>query len=216
MSIAPANVLSIPAGELGVAVDDASDVGVSLDSLRRFTVEEYHELIDNGYFAEDEAYELLEGLLVHKMGKKRRHTLATQRLRELLQPMLKGFYVDAQEPVTTGDSEPEPDTSIVRGRREDYRDNQPLAQDVVLVAEVAGGSLSRDRRLKKRIYARAGIPVYWLVNLDAQQIEVYAQPSGPTEKPDYQQCQIIAADGELPVVIDGAEVGRLAVRDILS
>jgi Uma2 family endonuclease len=186
-----------------------------LESLKRFTVEEYHALLDGGFFASDEDYELLEGLLVKKMGKKRAHSLATRRLRQLLEKMLHGYYVDAQEPVTTSDSEPEPDASVVRGQPEDYRDHQPLAKDVALVAEVSEKTLARDRGLKKRIYAAAGIPVYWIVNLIHRQIEVYTQPSGPGSDADYSACQVIAGDGEIPVVVDGREVGKIKASELL-
>jgi Uma2 family endonuclease len=190
-------------------------VEIPLDSLRRFTVREYHAMIDAGVFAEDEAYELLEGLLVHKMAKHRGHTLATQRLRAALEKVISGCYVDAQEPVTTRDSEPEPDVSVIRGSRDDYADAQPLSRDAPLVAEVAHATLARDRGPKKRIYARAKIPIYWIVNLRDRQIEIYSNPSGPTKKPDYKSRQIIAETGELPVVIDGRELGRLKVKDLL-
>lgn len=193
----------------------AADVPVPFERLKRFTVEQYHSMIDAGLFADDEKLELLEGLLVHKMGKKRRHSLATHRLRQFLQPLLTGFYLDTQEPVTTGDSEPEPDASIVRGQPEDYPDRQPLAADTPLVIEVADATLYRDRVWKKRIYARAGIAVFWIVNLADEQIEVYTNPTGASDQPDYAQCQIIRADGTLPVVIDGKEVGKLKVKDLL-
>jgi len=189
--------------------------GVSWNALKRFTVDEYHAMIAAGVFAEDENFELLEGLLVHKMGKKRQHTLATQRLRQLLESILQGYYVDAQEPVATDDSEPEPDVSIIRGKRDDYLEHQPLARDVLLVIEVAGGSLRQDRLVKKRIYARAGIPVYWIVNLMDRQVEVFTQPTGSAKQPDYANRETIAADGTVVVVLDGQPVGQLAVKDFL-
>jgi Uma2 family endonuclease len=205
VSVAP----SISVSELSV------ELPIPLESLRRFSVEEYHALLEGGILADDEDYELLEGFLVRKMGKKRRHSLATQWLRQHLEALLQGYYVDAQEPISTGDSEPEPDASIVRGKREDYLDRQPRAAETALVVEVAGQTLARDRGLKKRIYARAGIPVYWIVNLVNRQIEVYSQPSGPGDEPDYHHCQIVQTDGELPVILDGREVGRLKVKDLL-
>jgi len=209
MSIAPSNLLLSPSVGLG-------EVEVPLESLRRFSVEEYHDLIDKGYFAKDEAYELLEGLLVHKMPKYPPHWITTDLLHDALQALdLTGFFVHSQNPVTTTDSEPEPDVAIVRGSRRDYKGGHPEPGKVPLIVEVADSSLRRDRTLKKRIYARAVLPVYWIVNLIDRQVEIYTQPSGPIETPDYQQCQIIAADGELPVVIDGVEVGRLAVKEIL-
>jgi Uma2 family endonuclease len=194
---------------------EGSDFEVPIEALKRFTVDEYHTLIDAGAFADNEAIELLEGLLVYKMGKKRRHSLATRRLRRLMEPLLVGYYVDTQEPVTTGDSEPEPDVSIVRGDAEDYRSGQPSAEDVLLVIEVAERTLGRDRGLKQRIYARAAIPEYWIVNLVDQQVEVYTRPTGQVDQPQYQQRQIFAAESHLPIVLDGREVGRLKVKDIL-
>ena len=194
---------------------DLQAAEIPLESLKRFSVDEYHVLIDAGFFANDESYELLEGLLVHKMGKNRRHTLVTQRLREFLEGRVAGYYVDAQEPVATSDSEPEPDVSVIRGKREDYLDQQPPAENVAFVAEISWRTLGRDRGLKKRIYARAGIPVYWIINLMDEQIEVYSRPTGAIETPNYDQCQILKSGDELPVIIDGREVGRLAVKDLL-
>jgi len=126
-----------------------------------------------------------------------------------------GWYVDSQEPLTTVDSEPEPDVTIVRGETRQYLDLHPGPQDVALVVEVADSSLQRDRSLKKRLYAVAGIPVYWIVNLLANQIEVYTEPLGPTEKPDYQRQQNYSLTDVVPVVIEGQEVGRLAVQELL-
>jgi Uma2 family endonuclease len=194
--------------------NDFAEFGVGPDSLRRFTVEEYHALIDAGCFAEDEKYELLEGLLVHKMGKKRAHSLVTRRLRQLLEALLPDYYVESQEPIATGDSEPEPDVFVARGRAEDYAAH-PHAQDTLLVVEVADQTLGRDRKLKKPIFARAAIPVYWIVNLVDRQIEIYTQPSGPAAAPDYAPPEIASLNGEVPVVIEGREVGRIKVKDIL-
>ena len=84
-----------------------------------------------------------------------------------------------------------------------------------LVIEVSDATLKRDRGLKKRIYARAGIPVYWIINLIENQIEIYTEPGGEAEEPDYQQRQDYFPDDEIPIVIEGREAGRLAVREVL-
>src|SRR5262245_56219698 len=213
MSIASSTPITPSSAPTALISGSATDIPLS--ALRRFSVDEYHALIEAGFFADDENYELLRGLLVHKMGKKRAHTLATQRLRELLEKALTGFYADAQEPVTINDSEPEPDVSVVRGKRDDYLDRHPLGTETPLVVEVAEATLSHDRGVKKAIYAEAGIPIYWIVNLIDRQIEIYTQPSGPTQQPDYAKCEIVSADGEVPLVIDSRELGRLRVKDIL-
>src|SRR5207249_4276887 len=67
-----------------------------------------------------------------------------------------------------------------------------------------------DRGRKKRLYAAAKIPVYWIVNLVDRQVEVYTQPSGPCDNPDYLQCHIYGINDEVPLVLDGREVGRIA------
>ena len=99
----------------------------------------------------------------------------------------------------------------MRGESRQYFNHHPGAEDIGLVVEIADSSLPQDRKLKKRIYAAAGIPVYWIVNLTKQRIEVYTEPSGA----DYQQRQDYDAEAEVPVVIEGQEVGRIAVKELL-
>jgi Uma2 family endonuclease len=186
------------------------------DSLKRFTVDEYHAMIDAGVFAEDENFELLEGLIVRKMTKHPPHWIACGALRDALIALnIPGFFVHSQDPVTTSDSEPEPDLALIRGKRRDYLKGNPDPKKAPLVIEFADSSLTRDRRWKKRIYARARVPVYWIVNLIDRQVEIFSKPSGPVKKPDYLSRDIVAADGTVPVVIDGKERGRLAVKDFL-
>lgn len=173
-------------------------------------------MIEGGVFAEDENFELLEGLLVRKMTKHPPHWICTELVRDALQSLrLAGYFVHSQNPVTTSDSEPEPDVALVRGTLRDYRDGNPDPSQVPLIVEVADSSIHRDRTWKKRIYARAGVAVYWIVNLIDRQVEIHSQPSGPCDEPDYADSDIVAADGTLPVVIDGKIVGSLKVKDLL-
>jgi Uma2 family endonuclease len=123
--------------------------------------------------------------------------------------------VDSQEPVTTVDSEPEPDVAVIRGLREKYVDRHPGPEDIGLLVEVADTSLERDRGWKKRIYAAAEIPVYWIVNLVERHVEVFTGPSGPGDRPDFGACEIFLPGDRISVVLDGNEVGRIAVDDLL-
>jgi Uma2 family endonuclease len=222
------SVASVDAGAfpVSVPVTEASAPPLELpwDGLKRFSVDEYHAMIKAGVFAEDENYELLEGLIVHKMTINPPHWIATGSLRDALVALrLPGFFVHSQEPVTIRssdstpdkDSEPEPDVALVLGTRRDYVQCSPGPERTPLVVEVADSTLSQDRTWKKRIYARAGVPVYWIVNLVDRQIEVYTRPSGPAERPDFTDCQIVPESGEVAVVIDGKEVGRLKVSEIM-
>jgi Uma2 family endonuclease len=178
----------------------------------KFTVGQYHQMIHAEILGEDDPVELLEGVLVTKMPKNPPHSLATHLIREALTRLISlGWCVNTQEPITLADSEPEPDVAVVQGSPRQYSDRHPKAEETALVIEVADSSLSRDRGLKKRIYARAGIPVYWIVNLPERKIEVYSQPTGV----DYQQRQDFESDAEIPVLIEGRELGRIAVRELL-
>lgn len=189
---------------------------VPRDLIWRISVEQYHHMIRTGILTSDDPVELLEGWLVFKMPKNPPHRVVTYLLRRLLERLLpEGWYVDSQEPITTIDSEPEPDIAVVRGTALEYFDRHPGPQEVALVIEVADATLARDRLIKKRIYARAGIPIYWVVNLVKQQVEVYTQPTLTGKQPDYYQRTIYRTTDSIPVLLDGVEIGQIPVREIL-
>jgi Uma2 family endonuclease len=182
----------------------------------RLSVEQYHEMIERGILTEDDPVELLEGWLIPKVPKKPRHSAATRRTRSALEPRLpKGWFIDIQEPITLADSEPEPDNSVVRGDKERYDSHHPGAKDVGLVVEVSEASLHRDRGAKKRIYAEAHIPVYWIVNLIDDQVEVHTDPTGPAARPDYRKRVVYRPGQSVPLVLGGKTVARIPVRDLL-
>ena len=90
----------------------------------------------------------------------------------------------------------------------------PGPDEVVLIVEVASSSLRKDRK-NLAVYARAGIPVTWLVNMSDDTIEVHTGPSGPARSAKYSDMKVYGPGDHIPVVIEGREVGRIAVRDIL-
>ncbi len=182
------------------------------DPIYRLTVEQYHDMIQAGILTEDDPVELLEGWLITKMPKNRPHSLSTRATRETLARIIpSGWYVDSQEPITTADSEPEPDVLVVRGDPNDYLEGQPSPDDIALVVEVADATLQRHRTLKRRVYASARIAVYWILNLPERQVEVYSDPDEAT----YRQQRTYAATEALPVVIGGQEVGQVAVGELM-
>jgi Uma2 family endonuclease len=185
--------------------------------VRRFTVDEYHRMIAARILQEDEPIELLEGLLVPKMTRNPPHDTVLGLLEDEISRCLpKAWFRRGQSAMTTPDSEPEPDLAVVRGERRDYRTWHPGPGDLGLVVEVSDSSLFQDRTLKVRIYARAAIPVYWTVNIPDNQVEVYTNPSGPTAESAYQQQQIYRPGDQVPLVLDGQEVARIAVADLLG
>jgi Uma2 family endonuclease len=182
----------------------------------RLTVRQYHEMVRRGILTDDDPVELLQGLLVTKMPKNPPHRIATGLLRDELRALCPpGWYVDTQEPITTDDSEPEPDVAIIRGDTKDYAGRHPGAGDVGLVAEVADTTLERDRTAKKSAYGRAGIGVYWIVNLVDRRIEVYSEATGPDSPLGYRQHRQYGMADEVPVIIAGKPVGGVQVSAVL-
>src|SRR3712207_4217922 len=116
----------------------AAPPAVPEDLIWRLTVDQYHAMIQAGILVDGDPVELLEGWLVTKRSKNPRHSLSTQLTRVALEERLPPeWFVDAQEPITTADSEPEPDLGVVRGDPRDYADHHPGPGDVALVVEVA-------------------------------------------------------------------------------
>jgi Uma2 family endonuclease len=191
-------------------------VAMPPEPVCRLSVAQYHEMIAAGILTSDDPLELLEGWLVPKMVKHPPHSTARQFTTKALERIAPpGWLLRSQEPITLSDSEPEPDVAVVRGDLGEYEHSHPGPQDVALVVEVADASIDRDRSIKNRGYARAGIPVYWIVNLQERQVEVYTVPSGPAETPDYRQHEDYAAGSEVPLVVDGGEAGHISVAVLL-
>ena len=194
----------------------ARRVAVPPEPVLPLTVEQYHDLIRSGALISGDPIELLEGWLVNKMIKNPPHRVAVRKCRMALESLLPAQWsLDIQEPITTADSEPEPDISVIRGDTTALLDRHPGPDEVGLLVEVADTSLQRDRGWKKRIYAAAGIPAYWIVNLVERQVEVLTGPSGPGDGPDFGTREVFLPGDQVPVVLDGKEVGRIAVDDLL-
>jgi len=184
--------------------------------IYRLSVAQYHTMATAGILKDGDPVELLEGLLVQKMTKNPPHTVATQLIQEALRTILPvGWRVPSQEPITLVASEPEPDLAVVRGGIRRYLDHHPGPEDLALVIEVADATIRRDRGSKKRIYARAGVRIYWVVNLVENRIEVYTDPTGPIQTPNYRQQQNYSPSDMIPVIIEGREIGQLVVQELL-
>jgi Uma2 family endonuclease len=137
-------------------------------------VKAYHALGDLGLIPEKT--ELLYGQIFHKMSKSPLHSFLSEFLEDLLRGAVpSGCHVRGEEPLTIGDSEPEPDLAVVPGRREDFRQAHPATAELVI--EVCVTSHDFDRT-KLRAYAGAGVKECWLVLGPEKQIEVHRQPQG--------------------------------------
>jgi len=142
----------------------------------RFSVEQYHRMIDAGIFAPDDRLELIHGELIKMSPINRRHAAGVDRLNFLLADRLNRRALHRiQNPITLTDSEPQPDVAIVRWRDDFYLAGHPTPPDIYWVIEVADTNIAYDREVKVPLYMQAGIPEVWLVNLDADCLEVYRQ-----------------------------------------
>lgn len=184
--------------------------------FRRFTVAEYHNLIRIGLLTEDDNLELIEGYLVHKMSRNPPHDSTLQRLnRVMMRQLPAGWDIRIQCAVTLPDSEPEPDGAIVRGDERTFDTRHPGPPDFGIVIEVSDSTLDGDRNDKARMYARARIPEYWIINLVDRRIEVYTVPSGPGATPAYANRQDYPVATAVPLLLDGALAATIPVADLL-
>ena len=184
--------------------------------IYRLTVDQYHDMIRRDTLSDREPLELLEGWLVPKVGEDAIGAAAVEVTADLLRAIVPtGWVVRGPHPVTTPDSEPEPDVTVARGSQRDYFRRHPTPADAGLIVEVANSGVAHDRGIKRRLYARAGVPTYWIVVLPERVVEVYTDPSGPAAEPAYATTRRFADGEHVPVVIDGREVGTAAVADLL-
>jgi len=184
-------------------------------SLTRFSVPRYLRMVRHGVFDDDDKVELLEGYVVNKMSRNPPHDSALQKIQRALYRLLPTEWdLRQQSAVQLADSVPEPDVAVVRGGPDDYADRHPTAAEVGLLIEVAESSLDRDVEDKARIYARAGVPAYWVVDVVNRRVVAFAEPSGPGDSPAFARaCEYRPGEAVL-LVLDGASVGELAVDDL--
>jgi Uma2 family endonuclease len=176
--------------------------------LHRLSLDEYHRLIEAGGFDEDARIELIDGLLLDMSPKTAEHENAIAWLNErlVLTVDLERYEVRVASAMTVDPSEPEPDLIVIE--RDAPRPYHPGTASLVI--EVAVSSQRRDLRVKPRIYARAGVPLYWVIDLDGRRAVVHAEP----EPERYGSVEVIGPDGELTAAHIG--VPPIAVSDVLA
>ena len=145
---------------------------------RLFTVEEYHRMAEAGILHEDDRVELIPGEILQMSPIGNRHSGLVRRLTNLITPRLgPRAIIDVQNPVQIVDhSEPEPDIMILPFRDDYYEESGVTPQDVLLLIEVSDSTLRYDRNTKLPLYAAAGIPEVWIVDVNQRRLEVYRQP----------------------------------------
>jgi hypothetical protein len=185
--------------------------------VRRYTLDEYHHLIETGFFREDDRIELLNGWIVAKMGINPPHASALTRLSRRLRTLLGETWVVREQSsltIASSASEPEPDIVVAPGPEDNYDELHPTPSDTVLLVEVADASLAEDQGEKLRTYAASKVCLYWIVNLKDRRIEVYSEPRGG-KNPTYKRRSDYGLRDAVPVVVAGKQLGRIPVKDLL-
>ncbi|MGD0431265.1 MAG: Uma2 family endonuclease [Acetobacteraceae bacterium] len=147
---------------------------------RPLTVAEYHRMGEVGILTRDDRVELIEGQLVAMSPIGSAHAGTSNALtRRLVLAVGDRGIVAVGNPVQLDDlSEPQPDFAVLKAREDDYRRATPRPHEVLLIIEVSDSSLAYDRNVKRSLYARHGIPEFWIVNLVAGEVEVCRSPEG--------------------------------------
>ncbi|MBA4067566.1 MAG: Uma2 family endonuclease [Isosphaera sp.] len=202
-----------------MAFTPSRPVPASLDvpGFYRLTVAQYRKMIAAGILHVGDPVELLEGLLVNQPRPYQPPVAAARTCVNyaFLDIPLSGWHYRCATAVTIEGSEPEPDFAVVRGDLSAYRDRFPGPAEVGVVGEVCDTSLAFDRRDKGRIYARAGISVYWIVNIPDRRVEVYADPDPAADPPAYRTRTDYRPGDSVPLVLDGATAGAVPVADLI-
>ena len=188
--------------------EDAAAHALALQRMR-FTPEMFHQLGELGLLDDETRYELIEGDIYPTTPEAPEHAaLGTALAYRMMERRSTDWHVRIEKPLRLGDSEVIPDLAVVPGRPSDYRTHHP--ETALLIVEIAHSSLPRDRLLKLPLYARAGIPEYWIVNLAERQVEVHRTPAGDS----YQSVQVYTAEATLAPLF--APDWTLSVHDLLD
>ncbi|MFL6601440.1 MAG: Uma2 family endonuclease [Steroidobacteraceae bacterium] len=144
----------------------------------RITVAEYHQMAEAGILPPDARVELIEGEIIDMPPIGSGHGGTVMQLSELLQDAARGrAKVWIQSEIRLSDiSEPQPDFALIKGRADFYKKQHPGPADTFLVIEVSESSLRYDLQVKAPLYARHGIPEYWVIDLPGRQVRFFRSP----------------------------------------
>ena len=171
-------------------------------STYKWSVDEYHQMIDSGLLA-GKSVELLNGEIVEISPEREEHSYTNDDVAELLREKLTGLAkIRESHPVTLDNSEPEPDIAIVRLPKTIYAQRHPYPQDIYWLIEVSKRTLVKDLNDKSKTYARNGIPEYWIIDLVNQKLIVHTDPRNN----NYQQVNEYTTGNISPVAFPQIEI----------
>jgi Uma2 family endonuclease len=149
---------------------------------KRFTVSEVERMLEVGLFA-GQRLELIDGDLIDKMGQNPPHAFAIGLVLAWLSKICESERIRVQLPMQAGGPDrdrslPEPDLAVLLDAKDDYRRRHPRGDELLLIVEVADTSVQYDASTKRDLYARAGVPEYWVLDVGGRQLIVHRRPVG--------------------------------------
>ena len=201
---------------LGIPPEVIAGSGVEPFPQRRFTVDEYHKLMDSAALDSALRTELVEGWVVEKMTRNALHDSTLQYAPHgLRQRIGSGWDLRSQSAVTMDDGEPEPDIVVVPGPPLRFRHEHPVPSDVGLLIEISDTTLRYNRGPKLRDYARNSVARYWILNTNDRVVEVFEDPTGPTELPDYRIRKIYKLGESVPLLLRDDVMESVPVDELI-
>jgi Uma2 family endonuclease len=181
----------------------------------RFTADQLWKIVDAGIIPESH-FELVRGR-IYLMTKHEPHNFTVGRVAEVLRDLMPaGFYVREEKSMRHDRwTVLEPDVAVTPGSTRDFRPDPPLTSEAALIVEVCASTPWSDYRQKSNLYASAGVPTYWIVDVDGRKIDAFTSPRGSGREAGYADHQTFAEGSPAPVVLDGREVGRIDAKDLL-
>lgn len=185
---------------------------ISPVTRKRFRVEEFHKMTELGILPEESGWEIVDGYLIDKMSIGSKHASTVKRLNRILTKLVKdNAIVSVQDPIRLDDyNEPEPDIALLKPREDFYSKNHPLPQEILLLIEVSDSTIEYDRKIKKTLYAKAGITEFWIINLQDDTLEFYSQPKNG----NYRLARILESGETLK--LNSIENLTLTINEILG
>jgi hypothetical protein len=183
--------------------------------LYRLTSDQFMKMIEAGIIADNEDIELWDGIL-YRMTKHELHNIIVMRTAEAFRPVIPpGYHVREEKSSKDGAySLPEPDVAVAREKMGDSFPDPPALERLALVVEVDHSTRRTDRVVKFSRYAARSIPVYWIIKASRRVVQVFDTPEGHGKSARYKRMRLFSGSDEIPIVIDGQEVGRVVASSL--
>lgn len=196
---------------MSIVIEPTSPTARTAPRHYRFSATQYMRMVESGILPFGTRCELINGEIIAMSPMAAPHALAVSRCDALFHRIIPtGWHIRCQVTLDLGRSLPDPDFQFVRGRPEDFS-RLTTARDLGLIVEIADSTLKFDRKSKGRLYARNGIPTYWIINLNDGIVEVYSEPraTGYASRRDYFE------EESVPLTLDGTVVAEVRVDQML-